>query len=62
MCHPRSASDGNMAFWSKENPGITQSLEHIYRMDVDMGGYDVRLSDWTFLVAALWGTRTFHSF
>jgi hypothetical protein len=32
------------------------------RMVVDMGGYDVRLSDWILLDAALWGTHTFHSF
>ena len=34
----------------------------IQRMVVDMGGYDVRLSGLTLLDAALWGTRTFHSF
>ena len=32
----------------------------IHRVDVDTGGYDVRLSDWTFLDAALRGTRSFH--
>ena len=42
----RSARDRNVVFWSKEKPNFTQELEHNPPRD-DMGGYDIRLSDWT---------------
>ena len=44
----RSARDRNVVFWSKENPNFTQELEQSSACD-DMGGYDIRLSDWTLL-------------
>jgi len=44
----RSAHDRNVVFWSKEIPNFTQELEHNPTRD-GMGGYDIRLSDWTLL-------------
>ena len=44
----RSACDRNVVFWSKENSNFMQELEHNPPRD-DIGGYNIRLSDWTLL-------------